>query len=125
MFAIPLFFCVAYGALHLGVVGVVSLINLLYKNKKALGMFRILGCFAWVIYLALPLWASFTLGLEGYKFGVYKSIMDKDRGVYILDIYALCALYVCAIWFLKKTLARVQRQIARYGAESKSEGASR
>lgn len=105
------FVCVVYGILHFGFMGLVYLINLFYKKttnkQRALLMLRILALFAWVFYFALPLWASLMLGLEAYEFGVYKQLTDKDRGVYILDIYTLCCLYVCAIWFLRKILAKL------------------
>lgn len=112
MFGVNLgFVCVVYGILHFGFMGLVYLINLFYKKttnkQRALLMLRILALFAWVIYLALPLWASLMLGLEAYEFGVYKQLTDKDRGVYILDIYTLCCLYICAIWFLRKILAKL------------------
>lgn len=112
MFGVNLgFVCVVYGILHFGFMGLVYLINLFYKKttnkQRALLMLRILALFAWVIYLSLPLWASLMLGLEAYEFGVYKQLTDKDRGVYILDIYTLCCLYICAIWFLRKILARL------------------
>ncbi|BAM32188.1 hypothetical protein HCBAA847_0950 [Helicobacter cinaedi CCUG 18818 = ATCC BAA-847] len=112
MFIMPLgFVCVVYGVLHFGFVGVMYLIHLFYKKtqnqQRALLMLRILALFAWVIYLALPLWAGLMLGLETYEFGVYKQLTDKDRGVYILDIYTLCCLYICAIWFLRKILAKL------------------
>lgn len=112
MFGVNLgFVCVVYGILHFGFMGLVYLINLFYKKttnkQRALLMLRILALFAWVIYFALPLWVSLMLGLEAYEFGVYKQLTDKDRGVYILDIYTLCCLYICAIWFLRKILAKL------------------
>ena len=99
MFVMPLgFICVVYGVLHFGFVGVMYLIHLFYKKtqnqQRALAMLRILALFVWVIYLALPLWASFMLGLKAYKFGVYNQLTDKDPGVYVLDIYVLCCIYI-------------------------------
>ena len=122
MFVMPLgFVCVVYGVLHFGFVGVMYLTHLFYKKtqnqQRALAMLRILAFFAWVIYLALPLWASFMLGLNAYKFGVYNQLTDKDPGVYILDIYVLCCIYVCAILFLRRILKRLR--LSKSGIESK------
>ena len=122
MFIVPLgFVCVVYGVLHFGFVGVMYLIHLFYKKtqnqQRALVMLRILALFVWVIYLALPLWASFMLGLKAYKFGVYNQLTDKDPGVYILDIYVLCCIYICAILFLRRILKRLR--LSKSGIESK------